>query len=179
MIYTEAQRREHVRGLQRDLRIIGLAGTIVPLVAISGTYDSTTAAAVRDFQKKNGLPVNGQTDLATWQGVVEASNRLRALGSVGFPVRVFPGPDFTLQPGDSGRSVYLLQALLNGLPPHFQSQPLVPFTGVYDTETAAAVSAMQRTLRLPATGVLNRASWDGLAALFTGYGRSAPLSWAF
>ena len=174
---TEEQRRASIRSLQRDLRILGQAGQIVPIVPVSGDYDSATVAAVRDFQRKSRMPPTGNTDLATWEAVVAASNRTRLAASPGLPVSIFPNAEFTLRPGDTGRLVLLLQTLLNGLPAHFASLPLVPYSGTYDTETAAAVAALQRTLRLPATGVLDCAAWDGLAALYTHYARQPPMAW--
>ena len=44
-------------------------------VAITGVYDEPTAAAVREFQKKNALPQTGGVDRATWNALANAYNR--------------------------------------------------------------------------------------------------------
>lgn len=44
-------------------------------VTISGIYDEPTAAAVRLFQEKNGLPPTGGVDRTTWNALAEAYNR--------------------------------------------------------------------------------------------------------
>lgn len=175
--YNETQHRVAVRSLQRDLRVLGLAGRIEPLIPVSGVYDHATVAAVRNFQQKFGLPVTGDTDLNTWEAIVNASNRARRDASPGMPVHIFPDAEFALRPGDRGRLVLLVQTLLNGLTPHFHSLPAVPYSGEYDAQTAAAVAALQRTMRLPATGVLDHATWDGLASLYTHYARRPPAEW--
>ena len=44
-------------------------------VTITGVYDEPTAAAVREFQKKNALPQTGGVDRATWNALANAYNR--------------------------------------------------------------------------------------------------------
>ncbi len=60
----------NVMELQRRLRQAGFlpAGFIT-----SGIYDQTTQAAVREFQRVNGLPVTGVVDGATWQALYNAT----------------------------------------------------------------------------------------------------------
>ncbi|HIK45017.1 MAG TPA: peptidoglycan-binding protein [Leptolyngbyaceae cyanobacterium M65_K2018_010] len=60
----------NVMDLQRRLRQIGfLPGNFV----ISGIYDEATQAAVREFQRVNGLPVTGIVDAATWRALYDAT----------------------------------------------------------------------------------------------------------
>lgn len=42
---------------------------------ITGIYDEPTAAVVRIFQEKNGLPTTGGVDRATWNALADAYNR--------------------------------------------------------------------------------------------------------
>jgi len=53
-----------VRELQARLRQLGLFGR-----APSGYYGTLTAAAVRSFQSRHGLPRTGQVTTATWAGL--------------------------------------------------------------------------------------------------------------
>ena len=47
-------------------------------VVVTGIYDGQTEDAVRFFQKMNGLPIDGQTDLLTWNTLTDQYNSLRA-----------------------------------------------------------------------------------------------------
>jgi Putative peptidoglycan binding domain len=44
--------------------------TAEPTTPTSGVFDDATDAALRDFQTQRGLPVTGQTDVATWQALL-------------------------------------------------------------------------------------------------------------
>ena len=59
-MYTDAQKRSHIFDLQTFLRRIQQAeGSAAPLVP-DGIWDAKTAAAVRDYQQQNGIPVTGR-----------------------------------------------------------------------------------------------------------------------
>ncbi|MBQ9783259.1 MAG: peptidoglycan-binding protein [Clostridia bacterium] len=47
-----------------------------PLVVLSGVYDESTAAAVREFQRISLLPMTGQVNRNTWNRLAEEYNRL-------------------------------------------------------------------------------------------------------
>ena len=56
-MYTDAQKRSHIFDLQTFLRRIQQAeGSATPLVP-DGIFGSQTAAAVREYQQQNCLPV--------------------------------------------------------------------------------------------------------------------------
>ncbi|WP_026073233.1 peptidoglycan-binding protein [Nodosilinea nodulosa] len=59
-----------VMELQRLLR---QAGFLPSNFIVTGIYDATTQAAVREFQRVNGLPVTGTVDAATWQALYRAT----------------------------------------------------------------------------------------------------------
>lgn len=177
MIYTQEQLRQHNLNLQVDLRELGLFEGLQPLVALSGMYDTVTHRAVAQFQRQHGMRITGNTDLLTWDAIVAAANASRARRANGIPVRIFPWADYLVQPGDSGRLVYIVQSLINGVVPHFPSIPAVPYSGEYGEETIAAVRELQRVLSLPDSGIMDSFTWDGLSALYTNYGNRPPLDW--
>ena len=74
-------------------------------------------------------------------------------------------PGFVLQTGDRGDLVHLVQVLLNLVSRRYENLPVIPVTGAFDAETADAVRRLQELAGLPATGILDRAAWDRLAAL--------------
>lgn len=60
----------YVQDLQRRLRQLGY---LPPNFVISGFYDAETQAAVRTFQRVNGLAETGIVDAATWQALYNAT----------------------------------------------------------------------------------------------------------
>ena len=81
------------------------------------------------------------------------------------PLIVFPAGTFILQEHDSGEMVQLVQVLLNLAAAHYSNLLPVTDSGEYDAETAAAVRRLQQISALPETGILDRKTWNRLAAL--------------
>lgn len=67
----------NVQNLQRRLKQIGF---LRPNFVINGIYDLETQAAVREFQRVNGLPVTGIVDDATWRALYDATEPQPPLG---------------------------------------------------------------------------------------------------
>ena len=57
---------DNVRMIQDQLNRIGKVYTVIPPVAVNGTFSAQTANAVKAFQQIFGLPANGIVDLPTW-----------------------------------------------------------------------------------------------------------------
>lgn len=177
-MYTEAQRRAHIDNLQRFLRRIQRAqGHLQPL-APDGLFGAETAAAVRDFQRQNGLPVTGTADYDTWTRIYAQYLPLIVGDVLPTAAVVFPpGADACLSPGARGAAVLAVQMMLNTAAPHFSSVPPVPLTGVYDADTTAAVRRAQTVFLLPVTGVTELATWEALALFHNSFAYRTPLPW--
>ena len=67
-----------VAALQYMLRELSAVYTASEEVAISGSYNAHTEAAVRDFQSRNGLLPDGSVNLATWNAITDQYNSLFA-----------------------------------------------------------------------------------------------------
>src|SRR5262245_31408038 len=122
-------RNPQTAGLQVALRAEGLYRG--PIDAISGPE---TVAAVRDFQRIQGLPVTGLADART----------RAAMGPLG-------GPLFgarTLHRGAFGWDVAVLQFLL------IRQGISVPVNAYFDAPTLHGVRLMQARLHLPRDGVV-------------------------
>lgn len=165
-MYTDEQRASHISGLQQDLRVIHAKFNDV-LPKISGVYDSFTEDAVKRFQRRFGLPVTGKTDLTTWDRIVHESNLIRSQTAIPLAVRVFPCAAHTVSFGDSGRFIYILQAILNGLSERFSYLSPVDYTGIYDKPTENAVKALQKNAGLRPTGQLDVETWNAIAFLYS------------
>ncbi len=166
-MYTDEQRRQHICGLQQDLRIIqgSAAGP-----KISGTYDAPTTEAVKHFQQQNHLPVTGQTDIGTWDMIVQQANAIRSRTAQPLAVRIFPNAAQVVLPGDHGRFLYILQGMFNGLLAQFPACLPLVYTGIYDAATENAVAALQRSAGLPANGRLDASTWNAFAHLYSNDG---------
>jgi peptidoglycan hydrolase-like protein with peptidoglycan-binding domain len=162
MLYTEAQKQEHIEEILTLLYQIALRDSRIPVVLPGKTYTEEAALAVRAFQQAYGLPVTGEIDESTWNMIVRIYRQFKDLPA---PLTLFPMPGFVLQEGDRGTLVHLVQVLLNLVGGHYANLPDIPLSGVYDRETADAVRRLQQAAGLPQTGTLDRAAWDRLAAL--------------
>ena len=163
MLYTEAQKQEHIEEILGLLYQIALRDSRIPVVLPQKEYSEEAALAVRAFQAAYGLPVTGEIDGKTWDAIADTYRRLT---DAAIPLRVFPAGNFLLRPGDSGEQVLLVQSLLDLAARRYANLEPVAVTGTYDADTEAAVRRLQQIMGLPETGVLDRSTWNRLAAQF-------------
>ncbi len=130
-------RNPQTAGLQVALRAQGLYRG--PIDAISGP---ATVAAVRTFQREQGLPVTGLADART----------RAAMGPLGSPL--FGAR--TLRRGAFGWDVAVLQYLL------VHQGISVPINAYYDGPTLHGVRLMQQRLHLPTDGVVGPHTFTAL-----------------
>jgi hypothetical protein len=99
----------------------------------NGVFGTDTVAAVQDWQRRNGLPVDVDATFTarTWETLV-------------------PG----LAPGSTGPAVTALQYILG-----HKGWSSVAATGVYDDATRWAVQDLQRLHGLGATGTVTTSTW--------------------
>lgn len=134
----------HVDVLQGDLRLLGWTG-----VAVNGSFDAATSAAVSQFERWTGLTVTTPTTLAFRNAV---------LAQLQGPKPLITG----LYPGEAGAAVWTLQADLALL------GYTVPATGVYDGATRAAVTSLEARMHLPPGSLITMAVRDAILAALNG-----------
>ena len=66
---------EDVDTLQKFLDVVTRNDTSLPRVRRTGVYDTATASAVREIQRRNGLTQNGVTNALTWNSIVRLYSR--------------------------------------------------------------------------------------------------------
>lgn len=163
---------EDVRSVQLRLTELGYyTGTI------NATYDASTIAAVRAFQRRNGLTVDGLAGSGTNSRLFSAS----ALPAVTSQPTAAPTPSpsptptattgytvptRTLRSGSSGDDVATVQRRLTEL-----GYYTTTVTGEYGTATVAAVTAFQQQNGLSVDGVAGRKTYQ---ILFSAAARPAP-----
>lgn len=158
----EGSRGTTVRAVQYYLRRLSAYYSDIPSVTVDGVFGSATTKAVKAWQARAGLTVDGVVGRLTWNSLYAAVENLAESGPV---VRAasLPAPASTLQPGDTGASVLRLDRLLLFLG---QWLPEINFLGstvpsnVYSNDLEITVRSAQRYFGLPETGQVTAADWN-------------------
>ncbi|MBE6611759.1 MAG: peptidoglycan-binding protein [Ruminococcaceae bacterium] len=164
---------ENIRELQRYLRELHHADPRIPLVNPDGIYGPETTAAVEEFQRLFGLPVTGRTDFATWQAIYAAY--LAALENNAPPRPLAPFPEdgeYILRAGEYSDIVALVQFILRALADSFDDIDGGEPDGVLNDDTMADIRRFQARHGLPATGEVDKATWNALADAYNRQARS-------
>ena len=156
-----------VRFLQQMLRNISELDPAIPAVVPDGIYGRDTRAAVAAFQRREGLPVTGVTDLDTWEAVSRASREAH--------VAISPADSLTLRM-DRGQSfaheeenalLWPIQGALAAICAAYENAPHIEVNGTNDDATQSAVRFVQRRAALPETGLIDRQTWLAISRLFS------------
>lgn len=159
------QKENNIAELQRSLRGLSYIDSTLPRPAVTGVRDDVTDDALRAFQKNMGLEESGNADAATWQALDRAHRQnVRRYTSVS-PLYPVGGDAFFSLPYPKP-FLLLLQVLLMTLSQTAEVIAAPALTGIYDEQTAQAVSAVQSLAGLSPTGVLDAAAWDVIASLY-------------
>lgn len=152
-----------VRSLQTMLRTISRVNPRQRSVVPDGVYTRQTADAVAVFQRRNGLPVTGNADNATWDAIVKEFKAARIETEPAQVIQIVLEPGEAFRPGQEHPNVFLLQSILTILAMSYEAIPMVEHTGVMDAATVAAVTAFQTASDLPASGSVDKTTWKHLA----------------
>ncbi len=155
-----------VRNLQRALRRLAKVNSDISDVVVDGQFGPQTTKSVTDFQRLYGLPPTGEVDEATFLRITEEYDKLLKTYTEGKTLDVFPSPYFTVELNDANEIVYIIQSIVIGLAGRFANINLDGVTGVYDSQTADAVREIQLLSGLEPTGIVDKQTWDAMAALY-------------
>ncbi len=146
--------------LQLWLREISRDTGAIPNIYIDGIYGAETVLAVSDFQRRNGLPITGRVDLATFNAIFGAFSAIIPASE-----RVFAGAEKgVISRGDAFDGVLILQTLLRDLAE--EDEPFfVNADGVFGENTENAVKRLQRVLGVAEDGRVTARLWGQLNAL--------------
>ncbi|MGG5257993.1 peptidoglycan-binding domain-containing protein [Phycicoccus avicenniae] len=155
--YSGIVLRLHSRGVA----VTAMQKAVGGLVA-DGSFGPKTLARVKVWQKSKGLPVDGVIDAKDWKvlagGTASVAAPKPSVAPAPAPVASSTTTTLTaykataLRVGSSGTAVRVLQQALGGL----------AVDGRYGPATQARVVSLQRAAKLPATGVVDRATWDAV-----------------
>ena len=169
MTYQNDEPKNAVRHIQEMLRALQIAAGETVTVPIDGIYGSATAEAVRTFQAQNDFPVTGDVDKATYDALYEKSLEAEFLASEPLPLYIF-GNGRSVQKGETSDIVLLLQILLNALTVAYDDFAPLTLNGVFDDTLESAVRRFQMRNFLPATGIVDKATWNALVKNYNKFG---------
>ena len=150
-----------VEQLQFWLNTLAQYDSAIHSVTVDGVFGSGTAAAVRAFQRKYGLTVDGVVGRTTW---TEVYDQFRSIQSDNGTPNAYPGT--ALREGSSGQNVRLVQFWLKIARTVYTSLANVTVDGKFGAGTAAAVQRFQRYFGLTADGVVGRTTWQKLYEVY-------------
>lgn len=157
MIYDITDKANAIREVQKFLLELSYLSEEMPALSVDGIYGKETEAAVRLFQKKNGLSPTGKTDYATWQLLHRSYKKAREERAT--ESELIPHNAFPMRLGDSGSHVRILQSAIDEILPDS-----TPTDGFYGRKTEEAVKKAEKRYGMPGTGVVTRLLWNRLAA---------------
>ncbi len=160
--------RQAVTRLQNYLYTISSVDPSVKRTHPDGIYGEETAAAVSDFQKTRGLPVNGRVDYETWKMLLSEYRAANELISPPLAIAPFflPLKDGRLTLGDASDTVAFLNLMLRGMSIEYEYEDEIGFGNVFDRETQNAVMHFQELYGLKKTGDVDIKTWNLLSKAF-------------
>ena len=150
-----------VEQLQFWLNTLAQYDSAIHSVTVDGVFGSGTAAAVRAFQRKYGLTVDGVVGRTTW---TEVYDQFRSIQSDNGTPNAYPGT--ALRQGSSGQNVRLVQFWLKIARTVYSSLNNVTVDGIFGSSTAAAVLRFQTYFGLTSDGVVGRTTWNKLYEVY-------------
>lgn len=165
MSYTEKQKSEYVKELQKSLFLISQWDKRIPVITPDGIFGPDTQSAVSAFQQYYGLLVTGEVDKATWDEIAAKYKMIyEATPDV---IDIFPSQRYMIRPGDSGNLVLQLQLMLFALAGAYSNMVEPEQNGIYGEKTESSVRELQRISMLPQTGETDVHTWNRLAKWFS------------
>ena len=150
-----------IQRILRDLEYFSSGSSGIPL---NGIYDSETRDGVRRFQEAYGVNPTGVVDKETWDLLFSVDAARRDASALARSVYILPKNEkYTLYPGTKDDIIYVIQFMLNSIKSEHDDFGNIPFNGVYDEETARAVSALQRKFLLDDNAIIDAKTFNALA----------------
>lgn len=159
--------------VQTSLNRISQNYPAIPKIpAVDGIYGPRTEASVRAFQRIFNLTPDGIVGPSTWYALVRLYTAVTSLSELRSQGQQFYSiswaPPNSLQIGDSGDKVRLLQYMLSVLSNYIPEIPPLNIDGIFGPSTRAAILAAQRRFRLPETGTVDPTTWDEIYDQYSG-----------
>lgn len=163
--------KDAIRNLQRYLKQLSYTDESITSPPIDGIFDTVTENSLRAFQRRSALPESGVADRETWNRLYDEYLRSLEENAVPEQLSLFPRTPagYSLSLGDEFYLVSIIQLLLNELRIIYDSFIPLVVSGIFDEATEANIIDFQKKNQLPATGRVDRATWDRIARSFGDY----------
>lgn len=165
MTYQNNDTSQAIMQIQSFLRVLEISGEENVTVPVDGIYGEITAKAVREFQRKNGLPQTGTVDKATYDLLYEKALEAEFEQSLPLPIYIFPNGR-SVAKGEKSDFVLLLQIILNTLTIAYDDFSPLELNGNFDEEMENAIKLFQTRNNIPESGIVNKATWNALVNNF-------------
>ncbi len=150
-----------VEQVQFWLNTLAQYESALPSLAVDGRYGAVTASAVRAFQRRYGLTVDGVVGRETWNAIY---NEFRSIQSDNGTPNAYPGT--ALREGASGQNVRLVQFWLKIAHTVYSRLNDITVDGRFGAATTAAVKRFQTYFGLTSDGVVGRTTWNKLYEVY-------------
>ena len=150
-----------VEQVQFWLNTLAQYESAIPSLAVDGRYGAATASAVRAFQRRYGLTVDGVVGRETWNAIY---NEFRSIQSDNGTPNAYPGT--ALREGASGQNVRLVQFWLKIARTVYSRLNDLTVDGRFGAATTAAVKRFQTYFGLTSDGVVGRTTWNKLYEVY-------------
>ena len=150
-----------VEQVQFWLNTLAQYESALPSIAVDGSYGAATASAVRAFQRRYGLTVDGVVGRETWNAIY---NEFRSIQSDNGTPNAYPGT--ALREGASGQNVRLVQFWLKIAHTVYSRLNDITVDGRFGAATTAAVKRFQTYFGLTSDGVVGRTTWNKLYEVY-------------
>ena len=150
-----------VEQVQFWLNTLAQYESALPSLAVDGSYGAATASAVRAFQRRYGLTVDGVVGRETWNAIY---NEFRSIQSDNGTPNAYPGT--ALREGASGQNVRLVQFWLKIAHTVYSRLNDLTVDGKFGAATTAAVKRFQTYFGLTSDGVVGRTTWNKLYEVY-------------
>ena len=160
-VLRQGSRGSAVERVQFWLNTIAQYDDNIPTLTVDGIFGTGTTAAVRAFQRRHGLTVDGVVGKTTWDAIYR---EYRSIQSDNGTPNAYPGTQ--LRPGDRGQNVRLVQFWLKIARSVYSALNDVGVDGIFGPSTTAAVKKFQSYFGLASDGIVGRATWSKLYEVY-------------
>lgn len=155
-----------VEWIQYLLGYIGEYYEQVQQPVLTGSFDALTESSVKGFQRAFSLSVTGVVDEETFNALVVTYYSV--LSDTVWPELEGDGvyPGFVMMLNSAGPAVLYLQKMINQIAQRYCIVQFVPENGYFGKQTEEAVKSFQYGTNLPASGFVDRDTWDTIYAIY-------------
>ena len=154
-----------VRSLQYMLRRISHRHPFLPELQPNSRFDDRTLEAVMLFQKYFSPPVTGIVDQKTWEDIRDEWLDVERELADPRVLRGFPKQQQAAV-GESKEFLHVAQAMFQTLSRLFEGVQEERIDGIHSGNSVENALWLQQRAGLPATGDMNRETWDALVRLY-------------